>query len=93
MANEAKPSAEAKKARKRGTPIDPNESKRARFERVCTPRVRKALTSIALVGTCFNSPQYESNQADFEAFAEAVREGLESASPRAKREETTGFRF
>jgi hypothetical protein len=93
MATETATKPTATPKRKRGNPIDPNESKRQRFARVCTPRVRKVLQNIELVGTCFNSPQYEAIQSDFDAFAEAVREALETASPRGKREQKTGFQF
>lgn len=45
----------AKKTRTRGTPPPKDETKEARFIRVCTARVRKAVKAISNIGNCASS--------------------------------------
>lgn len=60
------------------------ETRRARFERLATPRVNRALTSIRLLGNLASS-NYEWDEADVFAIRAAIETALEQALSKFER--------
>ena len=77
MKDKNKPVMKAKEAAKEA------ESKHTKFKRVCTPRLRKALKAIALIGNCSTKDYaYSKEQADkiYELLDDAVQKVIHQFS-------------
>lgn len=52
--------------------IPENENKKAKFKRVCKPRVQKAIKAIRLIGFCANPNNYEFGKPEITAITKAL---------------------
>lgn len=59
-------------AGKNTTQIPANENKKARFKRVCKPRVQKAIKAIRLIGFCANPNNYEFGKTEITAITKVL---------------------
>lgn len=68
-----------KKATRRVSKVDPNETPRDRFERVGGARVGNALAKIGLLGNINNTRSYEYSEIDIEKIEGALNVAVDTA--------------
>lgn len=77
---------------KKKTSVPKDETKSDRFQRVVTPRVRKALKSIAVVGYCASS-SYEYTPKNIADICTALRQAVDNVEKKYTQTGTTGVAF
>ena len=84
----------AKTSTRRGQQIPKEESKSARFVRVVTPRVNKAVKAISVIGFCAGS-SYESKPAQVQQLCKLLRSTVDDLEHKfsGKAESGGSFKF
>ena len=78
MSNTKTKQAEAKASRKPREKVDPNETPRARFQRIGGKRAKTALAKIKLLGNINNTRAYDYTAADVDKIEKALTDRVAS---------------
>jgi len=69
----------------------PNESRKAKFDRLATKRTKKILELIRVLGHCSNRNQYEYSEEDVNKIFKAITGELKSVKSKFEKTQNTHF--